>query len=107
MYWGAGSAIGLLTVLGYLAFAIGAVLVWRNRNDFSMWVHDEFGMFRRSLSRYVVVGPFYSRREESRLKAIPLQFVGSLNRFPRRHINPAAFIFLFIGAALFILDFFI
>src|SRR5580692_3993034 len=58
MYWGAGPALGLLTVLGYVAFTIGAALVWRNRDDFSIWVHDEFGAFRRSLSRYIVIGPF-------------------------------------------------
>jgi hypothetical protein len=106
MYWGAGPALGLLTLLGYVAFAIGAALVWRNRDDFSIWVHDEFGAFRRSLSRYTVIGPFYGLRGESRLKAVPTQFFSSLSRFPRRHINPA-FILLFLGAVLFVLDFFI
>jgi len=106
MYWGAGPTLGLLTVLGYVAFTIGAALVWRDRDDFSIWVHDEFGAFRRSLSRYIVIGPFYSVREESRLKAVPSQFIHSLSRFPRRHINPA-FILLFLGAVLFVLDFFI
>jgi hypothetical protein len=106
MYWGAGPALGLLTLLGYVAFAIGAALVWRNRDDFSVWVHDEVGAFRRSLSRYTVIGPFYGLRGESRLKAVPTQFISSLSRFPRRHINPA-FILLFLGAILFVLDFFI
>ncbi len=106
MYWGAGPALGLLTLLGYIAFALGAALVWRNRGDFSIWAHDEFGAFRRSLSRYTVVGPFYGVREESRLKAVPSQFFSSLSRFPRRHINPA-FLLLFLGVALFLLDFFI
>jgi hypothetical protein len=106
MYWGAGPALGLLTLLGYVAFTIGAALVWRNRDDFSVWVHDEFGAFRRSLSRYTVIGPFYGLREESRLKAVPSQFFRSLRRFPRRHIN-LAFILLFLGVVLFFLDFFI
>jgi hypothetical protein len=106
MYWGAGPGFGLLTLLGYVAFSIGAALVWRHRDDFSIWVHDEFGAFRRSLSRYTVVGPFYGLREESRLKAVPCQFLHSLRRFPRRHINPA-FILLFLGAVLLVLDFFI
>lgn len=106
MSWGAGPALGPLTLLGYVAFTLGAVLVWRHRDDFFVWAHDEFGAFRRSLSRYTVIGPFYSPREESRLKAIPSQFVGSLSRFPRRHINPA-FILLFLGAVLLFLDFFI
>jgi len=106
MYWGSGSALGLLTMVGYVVFAIGAALVWRSRDDFFVWVHDEFGAFRRTLSRYTVIGPFYSIREESRLKAVPSQFISSLSRFPRRHINPA-FILLFVGAVLFLLDFFI
>jgi hypothetical protein len=106
MYWGAGPGLGLLTVLGYVSFTIGAALVWRSRDHFFVWVHDEFGAFRRSLSRYTVVGPFYGIREESRLKAVPSQFFGSLRRFPRRHINPA-FILLFLSAVLFVLDFFI
>ncbi|MGB8473407.1 MAG: hypothetical protein WCE61_04895 [Candidatus Acidiferrum sp.] len=106
MYWGSGPALGLLTLLGYVLFAVGAVLVWRKRDDFSMWAYDEFGAFRRRLSRYTVIGPFYSVKEESRLRAVPSQFISSLSRFPRRHINPAFFL-LFLGIALFFLDFFI
>jgi len=106
MYWGAGPALGLLTLLGYFVFILGAALFWRNRSHFSIWAHDELGAFRRSLSRYTVVGPFYGLREESRLKAVPLQCVSSLSRFPRRQINPA-FVLLLLGAILFVLDFFI
>lgn len=106
MYWGSGPGLGLLTLLGYFAFAVGAALAWRRRDYFFVWAHDEFGAFRRSLSRYTVIGPFYSIREESRLKAVPSQFLSSLGRFPRRHINPA-FILFFLGAVLFVLDFFI
>jgi hypothetical protein len=107
MYWGAGPALGLLTLIGYIIFATGAALVWRKRDDFSVWAHDEFGAFRRSLSRYTIVGPFYGRREESRLRAVPSQFISSLGRFPRRHINPAFIFLLFLGVFLFFLDFFI
>jgi hypothetical protein len=106
MYWGAGPTLGLLTLLGYVAFTIGAALVWRNRDDFSIWVHDEFGAFRRNFSRYTAIGPFYSPREESRLKEVPSQFLGSLSRFPRRRAN-AAVLLLAPGAILFFLDFFI
>jgi hypothetical protein len=106
MYWGAGPSLGLLTLLGYWAFAAGAFLVWRKREDFSAWAHDEFSAFRRCFSRYTVIGPFYGPREESRLKAVPSQFVISLSRFPRRQINPA-FLLLFLGVVLFFLDFFI
>ncbi len=105
MYWGAGPTLGILTLLGYVAFTLGAALVWRRRAEFFIWVHDEFGVFRRSLSRYTVIGPFYGIREESRLKAMPSLFIGSLSRFPRRHIHPA-FILLFLGAVLLVLDFF-
>ena len=106
MYWGAGPALGLLTVFGYIIFAAGAALVWRKRDDFSVWAHDEFGILRRSFSRHTVIGPFYGLREESRLKSIPSQFVGSLSRFPGRRIHPA-FVLLFLGAILFVLDFFV
>jgi hypothetical protein len=106
MYWGDGPGLGLLTLLGYAAFTIGAALAWRSRGEFSVWVYDEFGAFRRSLSRYTVIGPFYGVREESRLKAVPSQFFRSLRRFPRRRINPA-FLLLFLGAILLFLDFFI
>jgi hypothetical protein len=106
MYWGAGSGLGFLTVLGYVVFAVGAALAWRNRDDLFVWVHDEFGTFRRSLSRYTVIGPFYGLREESRLRIIPSQFFRSLSRFPRRHTN-LALALLFLGAVLLLLDFFI
>ena len=106
MYWGAGPALGLLTLLGYVAFAVGAALMWRNRGDFSIWVHDEFGAFRRSLSRYTVIGPFYGLRGESRLKAVPACVVGSLRRIPRSPIT-GGMILVFLGPALVLLDFFL
>ena len=106
MYWGAGPELGLLTLLGYIAFTIGAALVWRKRDHYFVRVHDEFGAFRRNLSRYTVIGPFYSPRQESRLVAIRTQFLGNLGRLTRPKINPA-FILLFLGAVLFFLDFFI
>jgi len=106
MYWGAGSALGFLTLLGYLAFAIGAALIWRNRGVYYVWAHEEFGEVRRSLSRYTVIGPFYGLREESRLKVVPMQCLTSLSRFPRRHVH-LGFVLLSIGVLLFALDFFI
>jgi hypothetical protein len=106
MYWGAGPALGLLTLLGYLVFVTGAVLFWRSREDFSLWMHDEFGAFRRHLSRHTVAGPFYSPREESRLKTLPYGLVRSLSRMPRNRVHPGA-ILLLIGPLLLLLDFFI
>ena len=106
MNWGTGPALGPLTVFGYLLLLAGATLVWRNRGEFSVWVHDEISVFRRNFSRYTPVGPFYAIREESRFKAIPTTFVRSLSRFPRSRIN-AGPILLFIGFLLFILDFFV
>jgi hypothetical protein len=106
MYWGAGPALGLLTVSGYFLFMVGAALMWRRRGDFSLWFHDELSFFRRNFSRYAPVGPFYAIREESRFKAFPVSFVHSITLFPRRHINGPA-ILLILGLLLFILDFFI
>lgn len=103
MYWGAGPALGLLTLLGYITFAVGAGIFWRNRGQVSVWAHDEFSAVRRSFSRYTVIGPFYGLREESRLKVVPLQCLHSLRRFPW-HVN-LAFLLLFLGTVLFVLDF--
>ena len=106
MIWGAGPALGLLTVFGYLLFMAGAALMWRSRGDFFVWFQDELSFFRRNFSRYTPVGPFYAIREESRLKAIPVTFVRSINHFPRRRINMPALL-LFLGFLLFVLDFFV
>jgi hypothetical protein len=106
MVWGAGPALGLLTILGYLLLAMGALLVWRNREDFSVWIHDEISIFRRTFSRYTPVGPFYTLRDESRFKAIPTSFIGSLSRLPRSRIKGGAAL-LMIGMILFLMDFFL
>jgi hypothetical protein len=106
MYWGAGPALGLLTLLGYFLLVIGAVLFWRSREDFSLWVHDEFGAMRRNLSRHTIAGPFYCPREESRLKTLPYGLARSLSRMPR-HRLPTGAILLLIGPLLLLLDFFI
>ena len=106
MNWGADPALGLMTVFGYLLFLTGATLVWRIRDDFSVWLHDELSFFRRNFSRYTPVGPFYAIREESRFKAIPVSFLRSITRFPRSRINGPA-ILLFLGFLLFVLDFFV
>jgi hypothetical protein len=106
MYWGAGPGLGLLTILGYLLLAAGAALVWRNRDDFSVWFQDEISVLRRSFSRYTPVGPFYTLREESRFKAIPTSFVRNLTRLPRSRFNGAAAL-LMVGMLLFLLDFFL
>lgn len=106
MYWGAGPELGLLTFLGYLLLATGALLVWRNRDDFSVWFQDEISVLRRSFSRYTPVGPFYALREDSRFKAIPTSFVRNLTRLPRSRFNGAAAL-LMAGMMLFLLDFFL
>jgi hypothetical protein len=107
MNWGIGPGLGPLTVFGYLLFLAGAALMWRSRGDFSVWFHDELSFFRRNFSRYTPAGPFYALREEShRLKAIPVSFVGSITRFPRRRVNRPA-VLLFLGFLLLLLDFFV
>ncbi len=105
MYWGEGSALGLLTIVGYLLFVLGAALVWRGRDEVYVWIHDEACIVRRSFSRYTAVGPFYGPRPDSRLKAVPASFVGSLRRIPRNPIT-GGMILAFLGPLLVLLDFF-
>jgi hypothetical protein len=106
MIWGAGSALGLLTILGYTVFVCGAILLWANRVDVPTWVSDEFGAVRRSLIRYAVWGGGHGLREEVTCKAFPTGFSRSLARPNRRRINRGA-ILVAIGPLLFLLDFLI
>ena len=106
MNWGSGPALGPLAFSGYLFWMAAAALAWRHRADFFVWVEDEFSLFRRNFSRYTPVGPFYCRRNDSRLSAFPASFLHSVKSFPRRRINGAA-ILLFFGVLLFLLDFYI
>jgi hypothetical protein len=101
MSWGTGPALGLLTFCGYLLF------LWRNRDNFLLWVQDEISFFHRSFSRFTPAGPFYiPRSESSRIKEVPHYVLNSLARLPRTRIKGAA-ILLFVGLLLFLLDFYI
>jgi hypothetical protein len=106
MNWGSSPALGPFAVSGYLLFLIGATLLWRNRGEFSVWVHDEISVLRRNFSRHIPAGPFYAIREESRFKAIPASFAHSLSRLPRSSNNGGPLLLL-IGLLLFVLDFFV
>ena len=106
MNWGQGSALGILTIVGYLLFVLGAALLWRGRDEVYVWIHDEACFVRRSFSRYTVIGPFYGPRPHSRLKAVPANFVGSFRRIPRNPIT-GGMILAFLGPLLVLLDFFI
>jgi hypothetical protein len=107
MYWGAGPELGLLTIVGYAVFVAGLAILWRGREDVSVWIHEEVGDVRRSfLTRYTVVGPFYGPRDESRLKTVPSYVARSVRRIPRSPVT-AAFFLLFLGSLLFVLDFFV
>jgi hypothetical protein len=106
MYWGDGPALGMLTLLGYVCFVAGAALVWRGRVNIYVWVTDEVGAYRRTLSRYTPTGPFYSPREESRLKVIPYQMVRTLSCLPRSRYSWAACL-MALGPILVLLDFFV
>ena len=107
MSWGAGPALGLLTLCGYLLFLFGAARVWRNRSNFVLWVHDEISFFHRSFSRFMPVGPFYvPRSDSSRFKEVPHYVLNSISRLPRNRINGGALL-LFVGLLLFLLDFYI
>jgi hypothetical protein len=105
-YWGAGSALGFLTCLGYCVFVCGAWYSWRHRSEAAFWVTNELSAFRRNLSRHVPAGPFYERRGESRLIAVPTGLYHSFVQLPRRRFSWGAFL-LFLGLLLFVLDFFI
>jgi hypothetical protein len=106
MYWGPGSALGLLAVIGYAVFVSGAILLWLNRVDVPIWVHDELGALRRKVIRHAIYGPAHGLREEASCKAWPGRFIRSLARPSRRRINRGA-ILLAIGPLLFLLDFLI
>jgi hypothetical protein len=104
--WGAGPELGLLTLVGYVVVIFGALILWRDRGDVFVWVLDEVGALRRHLSRHTAVGPFYGVRSGSRLKLLPATFLRFLARRPRARIQIAGFL-VFLGTALFVLDFFI
>jgi len=106
MYWGSGSTLGLLTFLGYLAFVIGATVIWRGRDDIFIWLDDEASSLRRNFSRHQPLGPFYSPREESRLRSTPLHLVRTFTRVTRSRLIWAALLMV-LGPALVILDFFV
>jgi hypothetical protein len=106
MFWGAGSALGVLAVLGYVVFAVGAILLWSDRNNVPIWVDDEVGAIRRKLVRRVASGRFASLREECGFKMTPARFFRRLGRLPRRRINRGA-ILLVIGPLLMLLDLFL
>lgn len=99
----AGSALGVLAVLGYTVFVCGAILLWTNRLDVPTWVNDELGAVRRSLIRHAVSGTFHGLREEAACKACPTCFRRSLARPSRRRINRGA-ILVAIGPLLLLID---
>jgi hypothetical protein len=105
-YWGSGPTLGLLTFAGYLAFVIGFIVLWRGRDDIFLWLDDEASSLRRNLSRLEPRGPFYTPREESRLKTTPSHLVRTLSRVPRSRLSWAAFL-MFLGPVLIVLDFFV
>jgi hypothetical protein len=105
-YWGSGSALGLLTCVGYLVFLVGAIYLRRHREEFSFWMDHEVSQLRRNFSRYVPSGPFHERRAESRLRVIPFGVFHSVKHLPQRRFSWGAFL-LFLGVLMFVLDFFI
>lgn len=105
MYWGAGPDLGLLTVLGYLFFVAGAASLWRSREVVFFWLYSEARVTRRNLSRHIPVGPFYSPREQSRLRILVHCLSDSLDRMPRSSMLRSA-VLMAIAALLVSLDFF-
>jgi hypothetical protein len=104
--WGSGPSLGLLTCIGYLVFVVGAVYLWRCRQEFSLWMDNELYLFRRRFSRYVPIGSFYGPRSESRIWQVPSSFVHSMSRLSQRRFTCGAFL-LCLGLTLFFLDFFV
>ena|ERR1700724_820929 len=105
MYWGAGPDLGLLTMLGYLFFVAGIVYMWRAREVVFFWLYSEARVTRRNLSRYTPTGPFYSPREQSRLKILLNCLLASLDRMPRSSMFRSA-VLIAIALLLVSLDFF-
>jgi hypothetical protein len=106
MYWGAGSAFGFLTLLGYLSFVAGAYLAWLGRDDVFIWLEDEVHTIRRDLSRHTAIGPFYSPKKHSSFRYTPYNLARSFARIPRSRIGWGA-ILMFVGPMLVVVDFFV
>jgi hypothetical protein len=81
-------------------------MLWANRLEVPIWVHDEVGAVRRKVVRHAVSRLRRGLREEISCKACPTCFIRSLARPSRRRINRGA-ILLAIGPLLFLLDFLI
>jgi len=105
MYWGAGPDLGLLSILGYLFFVAGAACMWRAREDVFFWLYSEASATRNNLSRYTPIGPFYSPREESRLRILLNCVFASLNRMPGTPVFRSV-VLMAIAVLLVSLDFF-
>jgi len=101
---GEGSALGILTIIGYAVFVTGAALLSENRGNVPMRINNEAGAVHRNFVRQVVVGGFVGLRAETRLQLIPGGFMRTLERLPRRRMNRGAIV-LVIGPVLMLLDF--
>jgi len=79
--------------------------MWRARESVFFWLYSEASVTRRNLSRYTPVGPFYSLREESRLKILLNCLFASLNRMPGTPVF-RSIVLMAVAALLVSLDFF-
>jgi len=79
--------------------------MWRARESVYTWLYSEASVTRRNLSRYTPIGPFYTPREESRLKILLNCLFASLNRMPGTPVFRSV-ILIVIAALLVSLDFF-
>lgn len=104
MYWASGPSLGLLAILGYVLFVLGAALLWRQRSFLNLWAQDEFGSFRRDVARCAASAGGSGLREETRFKLLPRCFLPSLEPARRVRINRAA-VLVVAGPILFLLDF--
>jgi len=106
MIWGAGPALGVLSIAGYALFVGGAALCWQRRGEVLLWARDEFGAARRSLIRHALSSTDHGLREELACKAVPTGFTRRLARPARRSINRAALL-LAVGPLLVLVDLFV
>lgn len=111
MLLGDGPSLGLLTAVGYLAFAAGAGLLWRNRGEMREWLRLEFGAFHTEIFRRDIPTKWSTLRENDCLSfavpaAGPVGPASHPSLRPTRHLQIVCGAGLvFLGQLLFLLAF--
>ncbi len=103
---GCRTSTGIFDATGIFLLCCGSDPGLAGAHQYICMGDDEVGAYRRTLSRYTPVGPFYSPREESRLKVVPYQMVRTLSCIPESRYSWAACLMV-LGPVLVLLDFFV